>query len=114
MTFLIKPIILCGGSGTRLWPFSRESYPKQFVPLIDGKSLLSLTIDRIKQLGSPICVTNEEYRFYVQDLLDQEPNFLVLMAHQFFWSLLAVIRLPPKLGVFTLTTLIQLNLFIKI
>jgi mannose-1-phosphate guanylyltransferase/mannose-6-phosphate isomerase len=71
----IKPVILCGGSGTRLWPLSRESFPKQFVPLIDGKSLLSLTIDRVKQLGSPICVTNEEHRFFVQDLISQESNF---------------------------------------
>ena len=75
MTSIIKPVILCGGSGTRLWPLSRESLPKQFVPLIDGKSLLSLTIDRVKQLGSPIFVTNEEHRFFVQDLLGQESNF---------------------------------------
>jgi mannose-1-phosphate guanylyltransferase/mannose-6-phosphate isomerase len=65
----IKPVILCGGSGTRLWPLSRESFPKQFVPLIEGKSLLGLTLDRVKSLGSPICVTNEEHRFFVQDLL---------------------------------------------
>jgi mannose-1-phosphate guanylyltransferase/mannose-6-phosphate isomerase len=75
MTFIINPVILCGGSGTRLWPLSRESFPKQFVPLIEGKSLFSLTIDRVKQLGSPICVTNEEHRFFVQDLISQEPNF---------------------------------------
>ena len=70
MTSNIKPIILCGGSGTRLWPLSRESFPKQFVPLIEGKSLLGLTLDRVKSLGSPICVTNEEHRFFVQDLLN--------------------------------------------
>jgi mannose-1-phosphate guanylyltransferase/mannose-6-phosphate isomerase len=75
MSFNIKPAILCGGSGTRLWPLSRESYPKQFVPLIDGKSLLSLTIDRVKQLSSPICITNEEHRFFAQELLSQDPNF---------------------------------------
>jgi mannose-1-phosphate guanylyltransferase/mannose-6-phosphate isomerase len=70
----IIPVILCGGSGTRLWPLSRESSPKQFVSLIDGKSLLSLTIERIRQLGSPIFVTNEEYRFFFQDLLNHEPT----------------------------------------
>jgi mannose-1-phosphate guanylyltransferase / mannose-6-phosphate isomerase len=75
MSSNITPIILCGGSGTRLWPLSRESFPKQFVPLIDGKSLLSLTIDRVKQLGSPICVTNEEQRFFVKDFLNQQPIF---------------------------------------
>ena len=75
MSTNIKPIILCGGSGTRLWPLSRESFPKQFVPLIDGKSLLSLTIDRVKRFGSPIFVTNEEHRFFVKDILSQDPNF---------------------------------------
>ena len=69
---IVKPVILCGGSGTRLWPLSRESFPKQFVPLIEGKSLLELTLDRVKSLGSPICVTNEEYRFFVQDLLNHD------------------------------------------
>jgi mannose-1-phosphate guanylyltransferase/mannose-6-phosphate isomerase len=72
MSLNIKPIILCGGSGTRLWPLSRESFPKQFVPLIKGKSLLRLTLDRVKSLGSPICVTNEEHRFFVQDLLNHD------------------------------------------
>ncbi len=73
-TFLrvVKPIILCGGFGTRLWPLSRESFPKQFVPLIEGKSLLGLTLDRVKSLGSPICVTNEEHLFFVQDLLSHD------------------------------------------
>jgi mannose-1-phosphate guanylyltransferase/mannose-6-phosphate isomerase len=71
MTFIIKPVILCGGSGTRLWPLSRESFPKQFVPLINGKSLLDLTIARVKDLGSPVCITNEEHRFFVRDALNQ-------------------------------------------
>jgi mannose-1-phosphate guanylyltransferase/mannose-6-phosphate isomerase len=71
MSVNIKPIILCGGSGTRLWPLSRESFPKQFVPLIDGQSLLGLTIDRVKSIGSPICVTNDEHRFFVQEALNQ-------------------------------------------
>ena len=72
MTPNIKPVILCGGSGTRLWPLSRESFPKQFVPLIEGKSLLVLTLDRIKSLGSLICVANEGHRFFVQDLLSND------------------------------------------
>jgi mannose-1-phosphate guanylyltransferase / mannose-6-phosphate isomerase len=69
MSIKIKPVILCGGSGTRLWPLSRESFPKQFVPLINGSSLLDLTIGRVKNLNLPICITNEEHRFFVQDLL---------------------------------------------
>lgn len=72
MSVNIKPVILCGGSGTRLWPLSRESFPKQFAPLIDGQSLLGLTIRRVKLLGSAICVTNEEHRFFVQELLKDE------------------------------------------
>jgi mannose-1-phosphate guanylyltransferase len=40
---MIQPVILCGGPGTRLWPLSRKSFPKQFVPLIGGRSLLQLT-----------------------------------------------------------------------
>jgi len=71
MSVNIKPIILCGGSGTRLWPLSRESFPKQFVPLINGQSLLALTIQRVKSLSAPICVTNEEHRFFVQELLKE-------------------------------------------
>lgn len=70
MTSNIKPIILCGGSGTRLWPLSRESFPKQFVPLIDGESLLELTLNRVKQFQPPIYITNEEHRFFVQDLIN--------------------------------------------
>jgi mannose-1-phosphate guanylyltransferase/mannose-6-phosphate isomerase len=76
MSNLIQPVILCGGSGTRLWPLSRESFPKQFVPLIEGQSLLSLTIHRVKLLASPICVTNEEHRFFVQELLREALNGL--------------------------------------
>ncbi len=74
MSIKIKPVILCGGSGTRLWPLSRESFPKQFVPLIDGQSLLGLTINRVKSLGSAICVTNEEHRFFVQELQKDSLN----------------------------------------
>jgi mannose-1-phosphate guanylyltransferase / mannose-6-phosphate isomerase len=76
MSVTIKPIILCGGSGTRLWPLSRESLPKQFVPLIDGQSLLSLTVHRVKSIGSLICVANDEHRFLVQELLKESSDYL--------------------------------------
>ncbi len=69
MSSNIRPVILCGGSGTRLWPLSRESFPKQFVPLINGQSLMALTLARIQSFGKAICVTNEEYRFLVQEAL---------------------------------------------
>ena len=69
----ITPVILCGGSGTRLWPLSRKSFPKQFVPLIDNKSLLQLTLERVAQLNGSgtssevICVAAEDHRFLVAE-----------------------------------------------
>ena len=64
------PVILCGGSGTRLWPLSRKSFPKQFVPLIAGKSLLQLTLDRVSALGErTMVVAAESHRFMVADNL---------------------------------------------
>ena len=70
---MIQPVILCGGSGTRLWPLSRKSFPKQFVPLIGGRSLLQLTLERVKPFGlhtakpETICVGSEEHRFFIRD-----------------------------------------------
>ncbi|MDO8903397.1 mannose-1-phosphate guanylyltransferase/mannose-6-phosphate isomerase [Hydrogenophaga sp.] len=69
----ITPVILCGGSGTRLWPLSRQSFPKQFVPLIGQRNLLQLTLDRLTWCEQPvICVASEEHRFLVQDALRTE------------------------------------------
>ena len=70
----ITPVILCGGSGTRLWPLSRKSFPKQFVPLIDGKSLLQLTLERVGQISpgagtSTICVAADDHRFLVAEAM---------------------------------------------
>ena len=65
----IKPVVLCGGSGTRLWPLSRESLPKQFVPLIDGKSLLQATLGRVSELQPVLCIANDEHRFFVQEAM---------------------------------------------
>ncbi|MCU0926443.1 MAG: mannose-1-phosphate guanylyltransferase/mannose-6-phosphate isomerase, partial [Hydrogenophaga sp.] len=64
----IVPVILCGGSGTRLWPLSRKSHPKQFVPLIGHKSLLRLTAERLAFAKTPLlCVAAEDHRFLVAD-----------------------------------------------
>jgi mannose-1-phosphate guanylyltransferase/mannose-6-phosphate isomerase len=66
----ILPVILCGGSGTRLWPLSRKSFPKQFVPLVAGHSLLQLTAERVAPLGPHLMVVAaEEHRFLVADAL---------------------------------------------
>ncbi len=66
----ITPVILCGGSGTRLWPLSRKSFPKQFVPLIDNKSLLQLTLERVSSLGQGLIgVASDEHRFLVAEAM---------------------------------------------
>ena len=67
----IQPVVLCGGSGTRLWPLSRKTLPKQFVPLVGDKSLLVLTLERLRQLNTEVtCVAAEEHRFLVQEGID--------------------------------------------
>jgi mannose-1-phosphate guanylyltransferase/mannose-1-phosphate guanylyltransferase/mannose-6-phosphate isomerase len=70
-TATIIPVILSGGSGTRLWPVSRKSFPKQFWPLISDKSLLVDTARRAAgpEFGAPIIVTNQEHRFIVAEQL---------------------------------------------
>lgn len=69
----IIPVILCGGASTQLWPLSRSNRPAQFVPLIDGRSLLQLTLSRLAWCGaSVICVADEDHRFHVQEALRKE------------------------------------------
>ncbi|MEN8260150.1 MAG: mannose-1-phosphate guanylyltransferase/mannose-6-phosphate isomerase [Pseudomonadota bacterium] len=66
------PVILCGGSGTRLWPLSRALYPKQFLPLVTDKTMLQETVRRIggmDSVESPIVVCNADYRFMVAEQL---------------------------------------------
>jgi mannose-1-phosphate guanylyltransferase/mannose-6-phosphate isomerase len=69
---IIFPVILAGGSGTRLWPMSREKHPKQFIPLIEGRSLFQETCLRFSNrtiFAYPTIVTHEEHRFLVRDQL---------------------------------------------
>ncbi|MBO8228663.1 mannose-1-phosphate guanylyltransferase/mannose-6-phosphate isomerase [Prochlorococcus marinus XMU1414] len=67
----ILPVIMCGGTGSRLWPLSRKSFPKQFLSLDDNKySLLQntqLRLQKLKNLDSPILICNEEHRFIVAE-----------------------------------------------
>lgn len=66
------PVILCGGSGTRLWPLSRETYPKQFLRLLGQESLLQQTVLRLKgiaSLGPALLVCNESSRFVAAEQL---------------------------------------------
>lgn len=71
----IQPVILCGGSGTRLWPASRAKYPKQFMRLGNGKTLFGETLRRIDYLRnakSPLVISNDDYRFYAGVALQNE------------------------------------------
>lgn len=69
---VIRPVLLCGGSGTRLWPLSRAHYPKQFLRLVDDYSLLQNTLrrlDGLPGLGNAIAVANENHRFLLAEQL---------------------------------------------
>ena len=71
----ITPVLLCGGSGTRLWPLSRKSYPKQFVPLVGETTLFQASAQRLSggtgklAFDKPIVVTNSDFRFIVTEQL---------------------------------------------
>jgi len=71
---MIIPIILSGGAGTRLWPLSRELYPKQLLPLVGEHTMLQETVLRLEGLsdkGAPLVVCNEAHRFMVAEQLRQ-------------------------------------------
>ena len=82
----IFPVILCGGSGSRLWPLSRQSYPKQFLSINSDnpESLLQQTQKRIlnlENLTPPIIICNEEHRFIVAEQMREikvKPNSIIL------------------------------------
>jgi mannose-1-phosphate guanylyltransferase / mannose-6-phosphate isomerase len=70
----IFPVVLCGGSGTRLWPMSRGGQPKQFLTLAGEHSLLQTTLTRVDALDNtrpPVLVSNAEYRFQLIDQLTE-------------------------------------------
>lgn len=68
----IVPIILAGGAGTRLWPVSRKTLPKQFVPVIDGQTPFQQSILRVQgdKFAKPLIVTSDDYRFLVSEQLN--------------------------------------------
>jgi len=81
----IQPVVLSGGSGTRLWPLSREKYPKQLLSLVGDDSLLQATVRRTEGIGGanlapPMVVCNEEYRFVIAEQLRLmgKPGVIVL------------------------------------
>ena len=71
---MIVPVILSGGSGTRLWPLSRELYPKQLLPLVGKSTMLQATVARlsgIPDITGPLIVANESHRFMIAEQLRQ-------------------------------------------
>jgi len=78
---IITPVILCGGSGSRLWPLSRSAYPKQFITLTGSESLFQQAVLRVSQLGTidfnindTLVITNEEHRFIALEQLQKLNN----------------------------------------
>jgi len=70
-------VLMAGGTGTRFWPRSRKSYPKQLLNIIGSRSMLQLTFDRIKKLTSPdkiLIITNNEQKSKIEDQLPEVPN----------------------------------------
>ena len=79
----ITPVLLCGGSGTRLWPLSRKSYPKQFARLTGDESLFQASARRLSGPGfaAPVIVTGEPFRFIVTEQLaavEQAPQAILI------------------------------------
>ena len=69
----IQPVILCGGGGTRLWPLSRTSCPKQLLAPLGGLSLLQQTAQRFckPEYETPLIISNEQYRFLVAEQMHE-------------------------------------------
>ena len=70
---MIIPILLCGGSGTRLWPLSRKGFPKQFTDVVGDVSLFQASAERFtgEGFGDPVVVTGHDFRFIVTEQLDE-------------------------------------------
>lgn len=70
--YKVRPVILCGGIGSRLWPISSENYPKQFIEFEKNKSLLEITLQRIskiKFLQKPTIISNINYKYIIEKIL---------------------------------------------
>src|SRR4051812_19029111 len=67
----VIPALICGGAGSRLWPVSRESMPKQFIPLVGERSTFQQTVQRVSgaMFARPIVVTHSDFRFIVAEQL---------------------------------------------
>lgn len=85
----VQPVILCGGSGTRLWPLSRAGFPKQFLCLTSKESLFQQAARRLAGLGAddlairaPIIITGEEHRFLAAEQLREAGHAKLDLTYQ--------------------------------
>ncbi|MFA7431211.1 MAG: mannose-1-phosphate guanylyltransferase/mannose-6-phosphate isomerase, partial [Rhodospirillaceae bacterium] len=80
----IYPVILCGGSGSRLWPLSRQLFPKQFLPLHGERTMLQETVRRLGQgaFEAPLFIANEEHRFIVAEQVRAEASIRIILEPQ--------------------------------
>lgn len=111
MSASLVPLIMAGGAGTRLWPLSRDSMPKQFIPLLDdGLSTFQATLLRMKdpRFAPPIVITNHEFRFMVAEQMKVvgvageivlEPERRDSAAAVAVGALLAARRSPDAIGI---------------
>src|SRR5438105_11678516 len=77
----IHPVILCGGSGTRLWPLSRALLPKQFLPLAGTRTMLqetALRLEGLRDATAPILISHVDHRFLVAEQLREASSALAM------------------------------------
>jgi mannose-1-phosphate guanylyltransferase len=102
---ILIPIVLAGGTGSRLWPLSRTNYPKQLQALCHDQTLLQTTISRIKsipQFSPPIVITNEAYQFLVMDQINQVTDRALILLE-------AIARSTgPAIALATIYTMIKM------
>src|SRR5205085_1854516 len=70
---IVRPVIMSGGAGMRLWPLSRQTFPKQLLPIVAEESMLQVTAGRVigAPFSRPIVVAGEEHRFFVKRQLEE-------------------------------------------